>query len=55
MLGVVEEMDLENTVKYVEAKESGKKAGVYLDSGEANVNAVSGYKKGATVGGEDQA
>ena len=41
VLGVVEEMDLENTVKHVEAKE----AGVYLDSEEADVNAVSGYKK----------
>ena len=45
VLGVVEEMDLENTVKYVEAKESGKKAGDYLDSGEADVNKVTGYKQ----------
>ena len=45
VLGVVEEMDLENTVKYVEAKESGKKAGDYLDSGEADVNKMTGYKQ----------
>ena len=45
VLGVVVEMDLENTVKFVEAKESGKKAGVYLDGGEVDVNKVTGYKQ----------
>lgn len=37
---VVEEMDLDSTVKFIEAKESGKKAGVYLNSGEVDVNKV---------------
>ena len=31
VLGVVTEMDLDTTVKFIEAKESGRKAGVYLD------------------------
>ena len=33
-LGVLEKMDLYCTVQQVEAKESGKKAGAYLDNGE---------------------
>ena len=45
VLGVVEEMDLNETVKFVEAKESGKKAGVYLDSGEAGLNKITVVKR----------
>ena len=62
VLGMVEEMDLDATVKFVEAKESGKKADVFLDRGAVAVEAVTGYKKsqreqtlasGATPGGSD--
>ena len=45
VLGKVEEMDLETTVRFVEAEESGKKANVFLDRGTADVEVVSGYKK----------
>ena len=45
VLGVVEEMNLDATVKFIEAKESGKKAGVYLDGGDAGLNKVTGYKQ----------
>ena len=45
VLGVVEEMDLDNTVRFIEAKESGRKAWVYLDSGEADLNKVTGYRQ----------
>merc|ERR1711867_143221 len=45
VLGVVTEMDLDTTVKFIEAKESGKKAGVYLDSGEADLNKITGYRQ----------
>ena len=45
VLGVVEEMNLDETVKFIEAKETGRQAGVYLDSGEADLNKVTGYKQ----------
>ena len=45
VLGVVEQMDLDKTVQFIEAKESGKKAGVYLDSGDAGLNKVTGYRQ----------
>ena len=45
VLGVVEEMNLDETVKFIEAKETGRKAGVYLDSGEADLNKVTEYKQ----------
>ena len=45
VLGVVEEMNLETTVKFIEAKESGRKAGVFLDSGDAGLNKVTGYRQ----------
>ena len=45
VLGMVEEMDLETTVKYVEAKESVKKADVFLDRGAVPVEDVTDYKK----------
>ena len=44
VLGVVDEMNLDATVRFVEAKESGRKAGKYLDSSEAEVSKVTGYK-----------
>ena len=44
VMGEVQEMDLDALVKYVEAKESGRKAGRYLDSGEAEVNKITGYR-----------
>ena len=37
-------MDLDATVKFSEAKESGKKAGVYLDNREAALNKMTGYR-----------
>ena len=45
VLGMVEEMDLDTTVKFVEAKESGKKADVFLERGAVAVEVVTGYKK----------
>ena len=45
VLGVVEEMDLDNTVRFIEAKESGRKAGAYLDGGEADLNKITGYRQ----------
>ena len=45
VLGVVEEMNLDDTVKFIEAKESGKKAGVYLDSDEASLHKMTGYRQ----------
>ena len=36
VLGVVEVMDLDTTVKFIEAKEYGRKAGAFLDSSEAD-------------------
>ena len=38
-------MNLDTTVKFIEAKESGKKAGVYLDSEDACLNKVTGYRQ----------
>ena len=38
-------MDLEKTVKIVEAKEAGKKAGDYLDSSDLQVSKVSSYSE----------
>ena len=45
VLGVVEEMDLDATIKFIEAKESGKKAGVFLDNGEAALNKITSYRQ----------
>ena len=45
VMGKVEIMDLESTVKFIEAKEAGTKAGVYLDGVVTDVNKVTGYKK----------
>ena len=45
VMGKVEVMDLEMTVKFVEAKEAGRKAGDYLDGGDAAVNKVTGYRR----------
>ena len=45
VLSVVEEMDLDTTIKFIEAKESGKKAGVYLDNGEAALNKITSYRQ----------
>merc|ERR1711867_232017 len=50
VLGVVEEMDLNTTVKFIEAKESGRKAGAYLDSGDAGLNKVTGYRQAEREG-----
>ena len=36
-------MDLVTTVRFVEAKESGRKARVFLDSSEAGLNKVTSY------------
>ena len=44
VMGEVQEMNLDTLVKFVEAKESGRKAGRYLDSGEVEVNKVTGYR-----------
>ena len=44
-MGKVEIMDLESTIKFIEAKESGKKAGLYLDGSEVDVNKVTGYRQ----------
>ena len=44
VLGVVEEMNLDATVKFIEAKESGKKAGMFLDNGEVPLNKITGYR-----------
>ena len=44
VMGEVQEMTLDALVKYVEAKESGRKAGRYLDSGEAEVSKLTGYR-----------
>ena len=43
VIGEMQEMVLDVLVKFVEAKESGSKAGRYLDSGEAEVSKVTGY------------
>ena len=45
VMGKVEVMNLEMTVKFVEAKEAGRKAGDYLDGGDATVNKVTGYRR----------
>ena len=45
VMGKVEIMDLESTIKFIEAKESGKKAGLYLDGSEVDVNKVTGYRQ----------
>ena len=45
VLGVVEVMDLDTTVKFIEAKESGRKAGAFLDSSEAGLNKVTSYRQ----------
>ena len=48
VLGCTEEMGLEETVKFIEVKEAGKKAGSYLDDAGslgAGVNRITGYKK----------
>ena len=45
VLGVVEEMDLDATIKFIEAKESGKKAGVFLDNEEAALNKITSYRQ----------
>ena len=44
VMGEVQEMGLNAMVKFIEAKESGRKADKYLDSREAEVNKVSGYR-----------
>ena len=44
VMGEVQEMSLDALVKFVEAKESGRKAGRYLDSGEAEVSKLTGYR-----------
>ena len=46
VMGEVEEMDLHDVVKFIEAKESGRKAGKYLDGGEveAELSKVTGYR-----------
>ena len=50
VMGKVEVMDLETTIKFVEAKEAGKKAGDYLDNGDLNVNKLTGYKQSQREG-----
>ena len=45
VLGVVDVMDLDATVKFIEAKESGRKAGAFLDSSEAGVNKMTTYRQ----------
>ena len=45
VLGMIEEIDLETTVKYVEAKGSVKKADLFLDRGAVPVEDVTEYKK----------
>ena len=52
VLGVVEVMDLDTTVKFIEAKESGRKAGAFLDSTGAGLNKMTTFgqvKKHALV------
>ena len=43
-MGEVQEMDLDAMVKFVEVKESGRKAGRNLDSGKAELSKVTGYR-----------
>ena len=45
VLEVVEEMDIDATVKSVKAKESGKEAGVYLDSRDVGLNKITGFRQ----------
>ena len=45
VLGVVDVMDLDTTVKFIEAKESGRKAGAFLDSNEAGLNKMTSYRQ----------
>ena len=45
VLGVVEVMDLDTTVKFIEAKESGRKAGAFLDSSGAGLNKMTTFKQ----------
>ena len=45
MLDKLEVMNLDDTVKFIEAKESGRKAGAFLDSGEIDANKITSYKK----------
>ena len=48
VLGATDEMNLEATVKFIEVKEAGKKAGAYLDSGDVSgvmVSKMTGYKQ----------
>ena len=40
VMGEVQEMDLNAVVKFIEAKESGRKAGKYLDSAVGKVRSV---------------
>ena len=45
VLGVVDVMDLDTTVKFIEAKEFGRKAGAFLDSSEAGLNKVTNHRQ----------
>ena len=45
VLGVVDVMDLDTTVKFIEAKESGRKAGAFLDSSEVGLNKMTSYRQ----------
>ena len=45
VLGKLEVMSLDDTVKFIEAKESGRQAGAFLDGGEVATNKITSYKK----------
>ena len=45
VLGVVDVMNLDTTVKFIEAKESGRKAGAFLDSSEAGLSKMTSYRQ----------
>ena len=38
-------MSLDDTVKFIEAKESGRQAGAFLDGGEVDTNKITSYKQ----------
>ena len=45
VLGKLEVMSLDDTVKFIEAKESGRQAGAFLDGGEVATNKLTSYKQ----------
>ena len=45
VLGIVEEMDLDDALKYILTKKSGNQAGAYLDNWEAVLNRMTAFRQ----------